>query len=47
MSFLETLNSLIHNPIGYGFSRPYNEFIKDFKDVHSNITYIFRAGGFI
>ena len=44
MSFLETLNSLIHNPIGYGFSRPYNEFIKDFKDVHSNITYIFRAG---
>ena len=47
MSFLQTLNSLLQNPIGYGFSTPYSELLKEFKDVHSNITYLLRAGGFI
>lgn len=47
LSFIQTLKSLLLNPIGYGFSNPYSELLKDFKDVHSNITYLFRAGGFI
>jgi len=47
MSFIQTLKSLLVNPIGYGFSAPYSELLKDIKDVHSNITYLLRAGGFI
>ena len=46
-SFFQTLNNVIDNPIGYGFSAPYSESLEIFKDVHSNITYILRAGGFI
>lgn len=44
-SFIQTLNDLQDNPIGYGFSEPYSFLLKDVKDVHSNVTYILRAGG--
>lgn len=47
MSFRQTLSELNHNPIGYGFSVPYSAFLRDFKDVHSNLTYVLRAGGYI
>jgi len=46
-SFFQTLNNLTDNPIGYGFSAPYSESLEIVKDVHSNITYVLRAGGFI
>ncbi len=45
ISFIQTLNDLLDNPIGYGFSEPYSFLLKDVKDVHSNVTYILRAGG--
>ena len=41
------MNDLLYNPIGYGFSAPYSEFLGKYKDVHSSYTYILRAGGFI